>query len=355
MAITLGEVAEVIGAELLGDPGQRVVEIAPLDQATAEQITFLSSEKYLNHLSTTAAAAVILQPQHQDQFSGNRLLVNDPYLGYAKTAVLLHPEQSVQGGQHPSAVVDPSAKISEQSWIGPQSVVMAGAVIEASVEIGPGCLIGPNCRIGKGTRIKGQVTLMEGTILGQECLLHPGAVLGSDGFGFANEQGRWVKIPQLGRVIVGDRVEIGANSTIDRGALEDTVIEDGVKIDNLVHLAHNVRVGKDSAMAAMVGIAGSTEVGPGCTFGGQAGVVGHLQIVGGTHCTARTLVTRSIDQPGSYSSGTPAAPSRRWRRNMVQLRNLNESIQRLKKAEKRIDEMDGRLGDLESNEKGTEL
>ena len=354
MAVTLGEVAEAIGAALLGDPGQQVVEIAPLDQATAEQISFLSSDQYLSHLETTAAVAVILQPQHQDQFSGNRLLVDDPYLGYARTAALLHPEPSVQGGQHPTAVVDPSAQISEQSWIGPQSVVMAGTVIEASVEIAPGCLIGPNCRIGKGSRLKGQVTLMEGTVLGEECLLHPGAVLGSDGFGFANDRGCWVKIPQLGRVVVGNRVEIGANSTIDRGALEDTVIEDGVKIDNLVHLAHNVRIGENSAMAAMVGVAGSTDIGPGCTFGGQAGVVGHLQIAAGTHCSARTLVTRSIDESGSYSSGMPATPSRNWRRNMVQLRNLNQSIQRLKSAEKRIDELGTRLGDLENRDKGNE-
>lgn len=350
MAITLGEVAEAIGAELLGDPEQQVVEIAPLDRATEEQISFLSSDQYLSHLDTTAAAAVILQPQHRDQFSGNRLLVDDPYLGYAKTAALLHPEPSVQGGKHPTAVVDPSAQVSEQSWIGPQSVVMAGAVIEASVEIGPGCLIGQDCHIGRGTRLKGQVTLMEGTILGEACLLHPGAVLGSDGFGFANEQGRWIKIPQLGRVVVGDRVEIGANSTIDRGALEDTVIEDGVKIDNLVHLAHNVRVGENSAMAAMVGVAGSTEIGAGCTFGGQVGVVGHLKIAAGTHCSARTLITRSIDESGSYSSGMPAAPSRNWRRNIVQLRNLNQSIQRLKRAEKRIDELGTRLGDLENRD-----
>lgn len=195
------------------------------------------------------------------------------------------------------------------------------------------------------------VSLMAGTVVGEECIIHPGAVLGSDGFGFASEEGHWVKIPQLGRVVVGDRVEIGANSTIDRGALEDTVIGDGVKIDNLVHIAHNVQVGADSAMAAMVGIAGSTVIGSGCTFGGQAGIVGHLEIVDGTHCTARTLITRSIGEPGLYSSATPADPNRKWRRNIVQFRKLNESMQRLRAVEKRVAILGERLA---AHEKTTE-
>ncbi len=337
MGISLGEVAGQIGAELIGDPDCLVDAVAPLSNATNRQISFLSSDRFLPNLSSTGAAAVILRPDQRDRFSGNRLLMDDPYLGYAKVASILHPFSFKGEGGDPSAVVDETASIAGGGWVGPNCVVMEGVEIGESVFIGAGSVIGSGCRIGRGTRLLANVSLMPDTVIGDDCIIHPGAVLGSDGFGFANEEGSWIKIPQLGRVVVGDRVEIGANSTIDRGALEDTVIEDGVKIDNLVHIAHNVRIGENSAMAAMVGVAGSTVIGSGCTFGGQAGIVGHLEIVDGTHCTARTLITRSINKPGLYSSATPADPNRKWRRNVVQFRKLNESIQRLRALEKRVE------------------
>ena len=337
MALTLGEIAGQIGARLQGDPDVVVEDIAPLHRALEDQLSFLSSKKFEAHLEQTAAVAVILHPDQQQAFSGHCLLMEDPYLGYARAAALFHPFLLEQTGVHPTATVDSSATIAESAWIGPQSVVMAGAEIGASVYIGPGCVVASGVTVSDNSRLMANVSLMEGTQIGCDCILHPGAVLGSDGFGFANDEGTWVKIPQLGRVIVGDQVEIGANTTIDRGALEDTIIGDGVKLDNLVHIAHNVQVDENCAMAAMVGIAGSTKIGAGTTLGGQVGVVGHLEIAAGTHCTARTLVTHSIHKAGVYSSATTADENAKWRRNSVQFKKLNESIQRLRRIEKRVE------------------
>ncbi|MBC8520088.1 MAG: UDP-3-O-(3-hydroxymyristoyl)glucosamine N-acyltransferase [Gammaproteobacteria bacterium] len=351
MGTTLGEIAELINAELVGDSACVVEEIAALEGATSNQISFLSSDKFLSQLQSTEAAAVILHQDRRDQFDGNRLLMDDPYLGYAKVASILNPYIFKEQGRSPSATIHETASIAEGGWIGPQCVVMEQVEVGESVFVGAGSVIEEGCTIGRGSRLMANVSLMAGTVVGEDCIIHPGAVLGSDGFGFANEDGRWVKIPQLGRVIVGDGVEIGANSTIDRGALEDTVIESGVKIDNLVHIAHNVRVGENSAMAAMVGIAGSTVIGAGCTFGGQAGVVGHLEIVDGTHCTARTLITKSINTPGLYSSATPADPNRKWRRNVVQFRKLDESIRELRGLAPRLSDMEEKI---ELMEKGKE-
>jgi UDP-3-O-[3-hydroxymyristoyl] glucosamine N-acyltransferase len=340
MALTLGEVAGQIGAQLQGDPDVVVEDIAPLHRATARQLSFLSSARFESHLQTTAAVAVILHPHQQQGFAGHRLLMQDPYLGYARAAALFHPTVLEHSGIHPSATVEPGATVAASAWIGPQSVVMAGAEIGESVYVGPGCVVAAAVTVGHHSRLMANVSLMEGTVVGAECIIHPGAVLGSDGFGFANDGGKWVKIPQLGRVVVGERVEIGANTTIDRGALEDTVIGDGVKLDNLVHIAHNVTLGDHCAMAAMVGVAGSTHIEAGCTFGGQAGVVGHLQIAAGTHCTARTLVTHSIHKAGVYSSATTADENAKWRRNSVQFKKLNESVQRLRRVEKRVQQLE---------------
>lgn len=345
MAFTLREIAGQIGAQLQGEPETTVVDIAPLHRATADQLSFLSSPKFASHLQSTAAVAVIIHPDQQSGFQGNVLLMEDPYLGYARAAALFHPFVLEQQGVHPTAVVDPAATIAESAWIGPQSVIMAGATVGESTYVGPGCVVEANVQVGSNSRLMANVSLMRDTVVGEACIIHPGAVLGSDGFGFANENGCWIKIPQLGRVVVGDRVEIGANTTIDRGALEDTVIGDGVKLDNLVHIAHNVQLGDHCAMAAMVGVAGSTTIGAGSTFGGQAGIVGHLEIAAGTHCTARTLVTQSIHKPGVYSSATTADLNAKWRRNSVQFKKLNESIQRLRRVEKKIQRLEEREED----------
>ncbi len=336
----LAEVAQQIGAELQGDPEQRVSDIAPLDRASTTEIAFFKGGGYLSRLEKTAAAAVILSPDQAQNYAGNRLLMADPYLGYARAAALFHPYRLERRGVDPTAVVDATAVVATDAWVGPGSVVMAGVEIGSGVEIGPGCWVAEGCRIGTGSRLLGRVSMLAGTVVGEECIIHPGAVLGSDGFGFANDAGRWVKIPQLGRVVIGDRVEIGANTTIDRGALEDTVIADGVKLDNLIHIAHNVQVGADCAMAAMVGVAGSTRIGSGVRCAGQVGISGHLEIAAGSHFTARTLVTHSIQHPGTYSSGTTVDENVRWRRNSVQFKRLNDSMKHLRALEKRLKQLE---------------
>ena len=345
MARSLGEIAEKIGAALVGEAEVLVDDVAPLNRATSTQLSFLSSNKFISHLADSAAAAVIVHPDLQQHCPRSVLLMEDPYLGYARAANLFHPFENKEMGIHSSAVVEPGATVSATASIGAQSVVMAGTEIGESVYVGPGCVVSSAVKIGARSRLMANVSIMEGTTIGEDCIIHPGAVLGSDGFGFANDGGCWIKIPQLGRVVVGDRVEIGANTTIDRGALEDTVIGDGVKLDNLVHIAHNVALGENCAMAAMVGVAGSTRIEPGCTFGGQAGVVGHLEIAAGTHCTARTLVTHSIHKAGVYSSGTTVDENANWRRNSVQFKRLNQSIQRLRRVEQKINKLEERKAD----------
>ena len=337
MGIYLKKLADLIGAEFVGGSDLLVEGVASLSSATSHQVSFLSSDKFLSDLSLTQAAAVILSPGRGDQFNGNQLVIDDPYLGYARAASFFHPFLLTDRGRSPTATIHTTASIAEGSWIGPQCTIMENVEIEEEVFVGAGTVIGDRCKIGRGSRLMSNVTLMSDTVVGDGCIIHSGAVLGSDGFGFAKDGQHWVKIPQLGRVLIGDMVEIGANSTIDRGALEDTIIENGVKIDNLVHIAHNVRVGENSAMAAMVGVAGSTDIGKGCTFGGQAGIVGHLEIVDGAHFTSRSMITRSIKNPGVYSSGIPADTSQKWRRNIVQFRKLNETVKRLRAVERRLD------------------
>jgi UDP-3-O-[3-hydroxymyristoyl] glucosamine N-acyltransferase len=338
--ITLKNIADHLGAKLIGNPELHISGISSLLSATEEEISFLSNPKFSSQIVESKAGAVIMHPDMEyEDFGGARLLMGNPYLGYAKVAALLNPIEIIRSGVAESAVVSASAIVGSGGWIGQNSVVEDRVKIGEEVSIAAGCFIAAGVEIGRGTHLLGNVTILSGTVIGEDCIIQAGAVIGSDGFGFAQDGEQWVKIPQLGRVVIGDRVEVGSNSTIDRGALEDTEIADGVKIDNLVHIAHNVRIGENSAMAALVGVAGSTEIGAGCTFGGQAGIVGHLKIAAGVHCTARTLVTSSLNRAGLYSSSSGAEPNRKWRRNVVQLRNLNESIKRLKRLERRVDEI----------------
>lgn len=240
-------------------------------------------------------------------------------------------------GIHPTAVIDPTASVADTACIGPHVVVAAQARIEDNVVIGAGSVIGARCRIGRDTRIHPRVTLAHDVVVGQRCHLLSGAVIGSDGFGFANERGVWHRIAQLGRVVLGDDVEVGANTTIDRGALDDTVIGNGVKLDNLIQIAHNVHIGDHSAMAAKVGIAGSTRIGRHCVFGGASGVAGHLDIADHVHLTGMTLVTGDIREPGVYSSGTGTDTNRQWRKNAVRFRQLDALARRLKELEKKLE------------------
>jgi len=251
-------------------------------------------------------------------------------------ADLLHPPSGFRPGVHPTAVVSPAAKVASTASIGPHAVVEAGAMIGEGVYIGAGCYVGAHATIGAKTRLVAHVVMGERCVAGNDCLFHPGAVIGSDGFGFAKDGEQWQKVPQLGRVVIGNKVEVGANTTIDRGALNDTVIGDGVKLDNQIQIAHNVRIGENTAIAACVGIAGSTIIGKRCTLGGQAGVTGHLEIVDDVHVTAGSLVTSSIAQPGVYSSSLKAEPVEKWRRNAARLHHLDEIVRRLAKLEERL-------------------
>jgi UDP-3-O-[3-hydroxymyristoyl] glucosamine N-acyltransferase len=333
----LAELAERTGAELHGDGSAEVSGVSTLDDAGATDITFLANERYRSRLAKTRAAAVILSAEHVADCPVNALVSDNPYLCYARTSALLHPDPPVLAGVHSSAVVAATAQVDATAQVGPLSVVGEHVQIGPGVLVGPGCVIQDDVRIGSDTRLVARVTVCSGTVVGDRCVIHPGAVLGSDGFGLANDRGVWIKVPQLGGVVVGNDVEIGANTTVDRGSLRDTRIDDGAKLDNLIQIAHNVEVGAHSAIAACSGISGSTTIGRHCTLGGNTGLAGHLTIGDGVHFSGKSLVTRSFTEPGSYSGNVPAMPTGAWRRMIGRIRNIDQLFQRVRKIEKALE------------------
>ena len=332
----LGELARRIGAELAGDGDVEITGVANLRHAGPGELSFLADTRYLDHLLGTRAEAVILAPAHRAECPTHALLIENPYAAYARAAQCLHPMPDVEPGIAPSAIIDASAVIDPAASVAAGAVIEAGSRIEAGAFVGPGCLIGPDCIVGRDCRLMGRVTLVTRVRLGRRVLIHPGAVIGGDGFGFAKEGGRWIKIPQLGGVVIGDDCEIGCNTTIDRGALDDTVLEDGVKLDNLIQIAHNVRIGEDTAIAGCTGIAGSARIGRRCAIGGGVGIVGHLEICDDVQLTGMTYVTQAIDRPGTYSSGVPMEPYGAWRRNYTRIKQLDEMAKRLRRLERRL-------------------
>jgi UDP-3-O-[3-hydroxymyristoyl] glucosamine N-acyltransferase len=342
--LSLGQLAERLGAELHGSAEARVARVATLVRADAASLCFFADRRYLTDLQGTQAGAVILAEKDRAHCPVPALVTKDPYLAYARAAALLHPPPVVTGGCHPSAVVAPSARVDPSAWIGATAVVEEGAEIGPRVFVGPGSVVGAGSRVGTDSRLVARVTLCEGTWVGERVLIHPGAVIGREGFGFARDGERWVRIPQLGRVRLEDDVEIGANTTVDRGALEDTVIEQGAKLDNLIQIGHNCRIGAHTAMAACSGISGSSRIGRNCTIGGAVGMAGHLEIGDNVHFTGMAMVTRSFAEPGLYSSGIPAMPSAEWRRNIARLRHLDELARRVKQLEQRIATEHDKLG-----------
>lgn len=332
---TLRALAQHLDAELVGDPDYLIHEIATLQNAAEQSVSFVASPAYEKYLVDSRAGALILKSELADSFSGNKLIVANPYLAYAHLTRLFDDSLDFYPpGIHPTAIIDERARLGKDVHIGCYAVIAAGVTLGDGVIIGPGSVIGEDTMVGARTRLGPRVTLYHGIVIGSDCIIHSGAVIGADGFGFAPDQKAWVKIHQLGSVIVGDRVEIGANTTIDRGALENTLIGDGVKIDNLVHIGHNVSLGKNTAMAALTGIAGSTIVGDNCTFAGQVGISGHLTITDDVHVTGKSLVNSSLTEAGSYSSCTPIAPTREWRKNAVRFRQLDSMVARIKQLEK---------------------
>lgn len=327
--LTLEALAGQLGATLLGDPLHEVSGLATLASAGPGQVSFLANRRYLSQLRETRAAAVILHPDFADQCPVATLQTPQPYLAFARATALFVDLPAAEPGIHPTAVVADDARVALSASIGPHVVVEAGARIDAGAVIGAHCHVGAGCEIGEGSRLYPGVVLYHGVKMGRRCTLHSHAVLGADGFGFAPSAVGWQKIHQLGGVRLGDDVEVGACTTIDRGALEDTVIEDGVIIDNLVQIAHNCHIGKNTAIAGCTGLAGSTIIGANCTLAGGVGVVGHVEICDNVHITGMTMVTRSITQPGSYSSGTPMSETRDWKRNAVRFAQLDRIQKRL--------------------------
>ncbi|GAA4345404.1 UDP-3-O-(3-hydroxymyristoyl)glucosamine N-acyltransferase [Variovorax defluvii] len=320
MALRLGAIVEALGGELQGDPALSVERLAPLATAQPDALSFLSHPKYQKELAASKAGCVIVSPAMKEvaQRRGAFILTPDPYLYFARlTQLWKRSHAGAQGPRiHPSAVIDTDAHVDPSARVGALCVVERGA------------------RIGPDTVLKSRVTVSEGCVIGARCLLHPGVVIGADGFGLAPHQGAWVKIEQLGAVRIGDDVEIGANTCVDRGALEDTVIEDGVKLDNLIQIGHNVRIGKNTAMAGCVGVAGSADIGANCTIGGGAIVLGHLRMADGVHISAATVVTRSILKPGQYTGMFPIDDNAAWERNAATLKQLHALRERLKALEK---------------------
>jgi len=331
---TLRELAEVIGAEIQGDETLVISSVATLENAVQGQLSFLANGKYRAQLEMTQASAVLISPKTLDGFNGNALVLNDPYVGFARVAQLLDNTPKSAVGIDKTAVIHSSASLGEGVAVGANAVISENAILGENVQVGPGCVIGQNSILGSGTRLWANVTLYHNVHLGQDCIIHSGAVLGSDGFGYANERGQWIKIPQTGGVRIGNRVEIGASSTIDRGALEHTEIHDGAILDNQVQIAHNDVIGENVAIAGNSTIAGSTKIGKYCIIGGNSAVAGHLIIADGTHISGGTNVINNIHEPGVYTSTTVAIPNKIWRRNTVRLKNLDELFLRVKQLEK---------------------
>jgi UDP-3-O-[3-hydroxymyristoyl] glucosamine N-acyltransferase len=335
MAISLGELATQFGCELIGDPSVQVSRVATLSGADASSISFLAAPSYRHLLKETRAAAVILRAADTGMCPVNALVSGNPYLLYARVAALLHPPAAMPAAVHASAVVARSARISSSAYVGPQAVIGDNCFVGDGAIIGPGCVIADDCRVGAGTRLVANVTLGADVHIGLRCIVHPGAVIGSDGFGNAKSETGWVKVPQVGGVRIGDDVEIGSNTTIDRGAIDHTVIENGVRLDNLVQIAHNVHIGEHTAMAAMTGISGSTVIGKRCMFAGQIGIVGHVTICDDVIVTGQAMITKNIDKPGTYAGAFPAEESGTWKRQVARFRRLDVLETRLSALEAR--------------------
>lgn len=331
----LVELAQHVGARLLGDESTLIHGLATLQDAEPGQLAFLANPQYRKYLGTTRASAVIMAPDQADAFQGNALLADNPYYTYAQLTALFAHEDGVAAGIHPSAVIGEQVSLGSKVRIGPNVTIEPGAVIGDDSSIAANCYIGAGTTIGAGSRLYANVSIYHGVHIGERAILHSGVVIGSDGFGFAPHAGGWEKIHHTAGVRIGDDVEIGAGTCIDRGALSDTLIGDGVKIDNLVQVAHGVKIGAHTVIAGCAGISGSTEIGSRCIIAGGVGIVGHIKIADDVTVTGMTLVSKSITEPGSYSSGTHMASTREWRRQAARFARLDELHRRVRSLEKR--------------------
>ncbi|MBD2785115.1 UDP-3-O-(3-hydroxymyristoyl)glucosamine N-acyltransferase [Xenorhabdus sp. DI] len=337
VSIRLADLAQQLNAQLHGDGDIVITSIAPMYSANNEQITFLSDSRYTDKLAACQAAAVVLREADLPHCKVAALVVSDPYLAYARMAQIMDTTPKPAQDIHPSAVISPEAVLGENVAVGANAVIESGVVLGDNVIVGAGCFVGKNARIGAGTRLWANVSVYHHVEMGKSCLIQSGTVIGSDGFGYANERGNWVKIPQLGTVIIGDCVEIGACTTIDRGALDNTVIGNGVIIDNQCQIAHNVTIGDNTAVAGGVIMAGSLKIGRYCMIGGASVINGHMEICDKVTITGMSMVIRPITEPGVYSSGIPLQPNKVWRKTAALVMNINEMNKRLKSVERQLE------------------
>jgi len=333
---TLQEIADYLGASLVGDANHRISGIATLEAARLHELSFVANPKYKKYLETTQAGCLILRQEQADVFVGNTLISLDPYFDYAKLSALFTPVETPSGQFiHPSAVVADDVVLPSHITIGANAVIERGCVIGNFSSIGAGCVLANNVKLGEYCLLHANVSIYASTIIGEHCCIHSSAVIGADGFGFAPSSEGWQKIHQLGRVVLGKHVEIGASTTIDRGALADTIIADGVKIDNQVQIAHNVQIGSNTAIAAATAIAGSAVIGENCTIAGCVGIVGHIEITDNVHISGMTMVSKSITKAGSYSSGVPMSETALWRKNAARFNQLDQLARQVKYSKRK--------------------
>jgi UDP-3-O-[3-hydroxymyristoyl] glucosamine N-acyltransferase len=336
MAVSLGELAVRFGLELRGDPDTRIDGVAPLGAGREHALSFLANPRYARALASTRAAAVVLDRASSAASPVPCLISENPYASYARIAAYLFPPPPLAPGRHPSAIIDPAACIDPSAQVGAGAIIEAGAQIGARVLVGPHCTIAAGVVVGEDVRLVAQVFLGERVVLGSRVVIHPGAVLGADGFGFAPDRGAFVKVPQLGGVRIGDDVEIGANTTIDRGALGDTVVEEGVKLDNLIQIAHNARIGAHTVIAASTGVSGSVTIGRRCMIGGAVGFAGHISICDDVSIAGYSVITHTIKQPGVYSGLIPSEEASTWRRIVARLKRIELLAARVSMLEKKL-------------------
>ena len=335
-AWTLQQLADIIGAEVSGDPSCEITGLNTLQNAGSGELAFLANKAYARYLGTTQASAVIIESRYRDDCPVHGLLLDNPYLGYAKLTKVFDLSPVPATGVHSAAYVDPTASLGEGVRIDANATIGANVTLGDGVVVGAGSVVGDDCSIGTGTRLHPNVTINYGTEVGSDCIFHSGSVIAADGFGFAPGAEGWTKIHQLGGVVIGDRVEVGACTTIDRGALDNTEIGNGVILDNQVQVAHNVKIGENTAMAGCSGVAGSTTIGRNCVIAGAVSIIGHLEIVDNVQINVMTLVNRSILEPGSYSSGTVFTPTKSWRKNAVRFNQLDQIAGRVTLLERRV-------------------
>lgn len=336
MGLSLGELADRLGARLQGDASCEVSRVATLEGAQSGDISFFSNRRYKTQLGSTRASAVILAPCDVSLCPVAAIMLANPYLGYARAAALLSPSPETSHGVHDTAAIADGVSVAPSAWVGPHAVLETGVMVGDRAVIGPGCVVGRDSSVGADSVLVSNVSICHRVSIGARVLVHPGVVIGADGFGLANNDGVWEKVPQLGGVKIKDDVEIGANTTIDRGALDDTIIESGVKLDNQIQIAHNVHIGADTAVAGCVAIAGSVRIGKRCTIGGASAISGHLELADDVHITGASNVRKSIKEPGIYSSGMAVQDNKSWRRMHARLMRLEEMAQRIKVLEDKL-------------------